>query len=144
MVVKFDIPKQDPIPLTPGANSPQQSAYMANNNMQQSQTALNNAVSGGKKTRSFNTKSKFYSLGGNTGTIPIQPTSTASYNVNGIVKTTAGSSINSQSNAEFDKLAFKGGSKKIRTKKRRTNRRRTHKKCRNKNVLHIAYFVLLF
>jgi len=111
------IPQQQLTPLTPGANSPQQSSFMSVQNMNQTQTALNNAAQGGKKKKK----------GG--GIIEISPTSTASYNVNGIVKQTATGDITSQVNSVGDKGAFvKGGSKK--RKSRRKQRRKQSRKQR--------------
>jgi hypothetical protein len=126
MGVNLKVPQQEPTPLTPGANSPQQSAFMKIQNMNTTQAAVNSAANGGKR-RKKGKKGK--RVGGGNGTIQIPPTSTASYNVNGIVKNSVSSDLTSQSNAEYDSLAYKkGGSKKRKT--RRKTRRRIHKKTR--------------
>ena len=118
MAVDIKIPEQQQSTLTPGSNSPQQSALMKMNNMNQTQTALNNAAQGGKRRKK----------GG--GNINIQPTSTASYNVNGVVKQTATGDIKSQVNSEYDKGAFVKGGSKRRKSNRRQKRSRNYKRTR--------------
>lgn len=117
MVVKFDIPQQQKAPLTPGANTPQQSAAMKIDNMNKMQSAVNKV--GGKYRK--------YKKG---GAIEVQPTSTSSYNVNGIVKDVVSNDVKAQANGEYDKGAFnKGGSKKYRKNKK--TKRRSKKRIRN-------------
>jgi hypothetical protein len=119
MAVDIKIPEQQQYTLTPGSTSPQQSALMKMNNMNQTQTALNNAAQGGKRRKK----------GG--GNIEIQPTSTASYNVNGVLKQTATGDITSQVNSVGDKGAFVTGGSKRRKSKRRQTRNSRYKRTRS-------------
>lgn len=118
MGVQLNIPQQQHTPLTPGANSPQQSAAMKIDNMNKTQAEVNKI--GGKIKKN----------GG--GNIEIPPTSTASYNANGTVASSMTNNLTAQANSEYDKGAFvKGGSKKRRTihktKKRSKHRKRRHR-----------------
>ena len=118
------IPVQQQTPLIPGSTSPQQSAFMKMNNMNQTQTALNNAVQGGKRKK-----------GG--GNFEIQPTSTASYNVNGVLAKTATGDITSQVNSQYDKGAFVKGGSKRRKSRRRQKRSRSCKRTRTRRQKRI-------
>jgi hypothetical protein len=118
MGVQLNIPQQQHIPLTPGANSPQQSAAMKIDNMNKTQSAINKI--GGRY--------KIYKTFGGAN-IEIPPTSTASYNSNNIVKGAVTNSLNTQANSEFDKGAFKAGSKRHR-KIHKTKRRNSKSKKR--------------
>jgi hypothetical protein len=114
------VPVQQPIPLLTGANSPNQSAIMKMNNMNNTQAGLNKAAQGGKRKK----------IGGNGKMLEIQPTSTANMNLNPLLKNVATSDINAQVYGQYDKGAFKmGGSKRRRRTNKRTKRRR-HKKTR--------------
>jgi hypothetical protein len=121
MVVKFNIPEQQKAPLTPGASTPQESAAMKIDNMNKIQAQVNKV--GGKY--------KKYKKG---GAIEVQPTSTSSYNVNGIVKDVVSNDVKAQANGEYDKGAFsKGGSKRYRKNKktkRRSKKRTRHNRTR--------------
>ena len=118
------IPEQQPYHLTRGSTTPQESALMKMNNMNQTQAALNNAVQGGKRKK-----------GG--GNYEIQPTSTASYNVNGVVKQTATDTITSQINSQYDKGAFVKGGSKRRKSRRRQKRNRSCKRTRTRRQKRI-------
>lgn len=121
MVVQFNIPQQQKAPLTPGASTPQASAAMKIDNMNKEQAAVNKI--GGKKYKNFN-------KGG--GTIAIPPTSTSSYNVNGIVKEVVTNDVKAQANGEYDKGAFsKGGSRRYRNRKSKKTKRRSKKRSRH-------------
>ena len=123
------IPEQQPYHLTRGSTTPQESALMKMNNMNQTQAALNNAVQGGKRKKG----------GGNdvTGAVHVQPTSTASYNVNGVVKQTATDTITSQINSQYDKGAFVKGGSKRRKSRRRQKRNRSCKRTRTRRQKRI-------
>jgi len=122
MDTKLIIPQQQHTPLITGASSPQQSAVMKINNMNEMQSALNKIGGRYKKYKKYK--------GGVGGTIEIPPTSITSYNVNGLVGTSVGANLIGQANSEFDKGAFiKGGSKRRRTI-HKTKRRSTKSKKR--------------
>jgi hypothetical protein len=124
MVVKYDIPQQQKAPLTPGSSTPQQSAAMKIENMNKEQSAINKI--GGKKY-------KKYTKG---GAIEIPPTSTSSYNVNGIVKDVVSNDVKAQANGEYDKGAFsKGGSR--RNRKNKKTKRRSKKRTRHNRTRRI-------
>lgn len=116
MPVEIEIPQQTQTPLETGANSPQQSALMKIENMNQKQAAMNSL--GGKRKK----------RGG--GTFEIAPTSNASYDANGSVKDVMTSNIKSQVNAEYDKAAFKGGKSKRRRTRRKNNKKTKHTRRR--------------
>jgi len=113
--IKLNVPQQTHTPLETGANSPQQSAIMKIDNMNQKQAGLNNAVGGKRKKK------------GGAPDIQVPPTNTSSYNVNGAVKATLTSNLTSQANAEYDNGAYKGGKTKRRRTKRRSKKTRRHR-----------------
>jgi hypothetical protein len=123
MPVALDIPKQTQTPLESGANSPQQSALMKIDNMNQKQAAMNSL--GGKRIKRGGKRIK---RGG--GTIEIPPTNTSSYNLNNDVKNVMTSNIKSQVNAEYDNGAFKGGKTKRRRTRRKNNKKTKHTRRR--------------
>jgi len=116
MPVKLDIPQQTHTPLQPGANSPQQSAVMKIDNMNQTQAAMNRL--GGKRKK----------RGG--GTIEIPPTNESSFNANGTVRDNMTRNIISQVNGEYDSGAFKGGKSKRRRTRRKNNKKTKHTRRR--------------
>jgi hypothetical protein len=122
MGVDIKILEQSHTPLTPGSTSPQQSAAMKIQNMNQTQASVNKI--GGIRRKKYSRRKK---RGGNTIAVP--PTSTSTMNVNGLLAKVATSDVNSQSNSEFDKGAYKGGSKKKRTRRRSKNKKtRRHRR----------------
>jgi hypothetical protein len=131
MAVDYIIPQQTHQPLLAGANSPQQSAFMKLDNMNQKQAAMNNI--GGKRKKMGGKRKK---MGG--ANIEVPPTNSSSYNVNANVKQALSSNITSQSNSEYDSYAFKKGGKTLRkrslrkkSKRYRINRRNTNKKTKH-------------
>jgi hypothetical protein len=114
MGVDIKVPQQELQPLTPGSSNPQQSAAMRISNMNNTQAEIGR-IGGKNKKR-----------GG--GYIEVQPTSTATMNLNPLLAKVAGNNVNAQANSEFDNAAFKKGGSKRRRKTRRNTRRSSIRK----------------
>ena len=128
MGVDIVVPVESQNPLVNGASNPQQSAFLKIQNMNNVQAQVNKT--GGVKKKRGGVKKKRGGGGNIGGNIEVKPTSTATMNVNGILKNAATGSINAQVNSEFDKGAFKGGSKTRRKSRRKSRRIKKYKKTR--------------